>query len=134
MVKGTQMRPLLALVSLCFRENVNVTCKIVSFLCSLDNFLLKNVIVFFVENDISKWHSIEKGAILNYFSHFLVTRETTQKYLQRTYPTYIHISILLTLLTFLPSQFCNNCEFIMYGFSLVWLLVLIFFAPFWSNQ
>ena len=39
------MGPLLVLVSLCFRGNVNVTCKIVSFLCSPDNFLLKNVIV-----------------------------------------------------------------------------------------
>ena len=31
------MGPLLGLVSHCFRENVNVTCKLVSFLCSLDN-------------------------------------------------------------------------------------------------
>ena len=47
-VKGTQMGPLLVLVSPCFRDNVNVTCKIVSFLCILDNFLLKNAIVFFL--------------------------------------------------------------------------------------
>ena len=40
------MGSLLALVSPCFRENVNVTCKIVTFLYSLDNCLLKNVIVF----------------------------------------------------------------------------------------
>ena len=46
---GTQMGPLrvLILASPCFRDNVNDTCKIVSFLCNLDNFLLKNVIVFF---------------------------------------------------------------------------------------
>ena len=31
------MGPLLVLVSTCFRENVVVTCKIGSFLCSLDN-------------------------------------------------------------------------------------------------
>ena len=31
------MGPLLVLVSPCFRENVVVTCKIGSFLCSLDN-------------------------------------------------------------------------------------------------
>ena len=42
---------------------------------------------------------------------------------------YIHTRILLTLLTFLPSQFCKNCEFIMYGFSSVQLLVLILFRP-----
>ena len=39
------MGPLLVLVSPCFRENVVVTCKIGSFLCSLDNLLQKNVIV-----------------------------------------------------------------------------------------
>ena len=39
--KGTQMGPLLVLACPCFRENVNVTCKIVPFLCSLDNFFLK---------------------------------------------------------------------------------------------
>ena len=39
-----------------------------------------------------------------------------------------HISltcILLTLLTFLPYQFWKKYEFIKYGFSLVWDLVLI---------
>ena len=41
------MGPLLVLVSLCFRENVVVTCKIGSFLCSLDNLLQENLIVFF---------------------------------------------------------------------------------------
>ena len=41
------MGPVLVLVCPCFRENVIVTFKIGSFLCSLDNFLLKNVIVFF---------------------------------------------------------------------------------------
>ena len=39
------MGPLLVLVSPCFRENVVVTCKIGSFLCSLDNLLQKNVFV-----------------------------------------------------------------------------------------
>ena len=55
------MGPLHVLVSPCFRENVVVTCKIGSFLCSLDNLLQKNVIVFFFENQISKWPSFEKG-------------------------------------------------------------------------
>ena len=39
------MGPWLVLVSPCFRENVAATCKIGSFLCSLDNLLQKNVIV-----------------------------------------------------------------------------------------
>ena len=41
------MGTLFVLVSPFFRENVVVTCKIGSFLCSLDNLLRKNVIVFF---------------------------------------------------------------------------------------
>ena len=44
------MGTLFVLVSLCFRENVVVTCKIGSFLCRLDNLLQKNVIVFFFGN------------------------------------------------------------------------------------
>ena len=57
------MGPLLVLVSPCFGENVVITCKIGSFLCSIDNLLQKNVIVFFFENQISKWRSFEKRAI-----------------------------------------------------------------------
>ena len=40
------MCPLLALVCPCFRENVIGKCKIMSFLRSLGNFLLKNVFSF----------------------------------------------------------------------------------------
>ena len=66
--------PLLVLVSPCFRENVIVTCKIVSFLCSLAYFFLKNVIVFFFfGNQISKCRSFEKRAIFDllftFFNH-----------------------------------------------------------------
>ena len=64
-VNGCGMGLLLVLVSPCFRENVVVTCKIGSFLCSVDNLLQKNVIVFFFENQTSKWHSFEKRAIFN---------------------------------------------------------------------
>ena len=59
------MGPLLVLVSSCFRETVVVTCKIGSFLCSLDNLLQKIVIVFFFKNQISKWRSFEKRAIFD---------------------------------------------------------------------
>ena len=61
---------------------------------------------------------------MTHFSHFSVTREATQKFLQ-------HISHLIHAYTYfapywlcLPN-FCKNCEFIMHGFSLVRLLVLI---------
>ena len=97
--KGCGMGPWLVLVSPCFRENVVVTCKIGSFLCSLDNLLQKNVIVFFFGNQISKWRSFEKRAILTYFSYFLVTRES-YKNSSSTYLTHMHTRILLTLLTF----------------------------------
>ena len=36
-IKGCEMGPRHVLVSPCFRENVVATCKIGSFLCSLDN-------------------------------------------------------------------------------------------------
>ena len=71
--KGCGMGTLFVLVSPCFRENVDVTCKIGSFLCSLDNLLQKNVVVFFFENHILKWRSFEKRAIFEllftFFSH-----------------------------------------------------------------
>ena len=54
------MGPLLVLVSPCFKANVVVTCKIGSFLCSLDNLFQKNVIVFSFGNQILKWLSFEK--------------------------------------------------------------------------
>ena len=67
------MGPLFVLVSPCFRGNVIVACTIGSFLYSLDNFLLKNVIVFFLGNQISKWCSFEERAIFDllfkFFSH-----------------------------------------------------------------
>ena len=71
-----------------------------SFLCSLDYFRLKNVFVFFFGNQISKWR---KRAVFDLLLHFLVTRETTQKF--RQHISYLHTRILFTLLTFLPSQF-----------------------------
>ena len=63
--KGCGMGPYLVLVSPCFGENVVATCKIGPFLCSLDNLLQKNVIVFFCGNQISKWRSFEKRAIFD---------------------------------------------------------------------
>ena len=72
-LKGCGMGPWLVLVSPCFRKNVVATCKIGSFLCSLDNLLQKNVTVFFFGNQISKWRSFEKRAIFDllftFFSH-----------------------------------------------------------------
>ena len=120
------MGPLLVLVCPCFRENVIVTCKIVSLSCSLDNCLLKNVIIFFFGNQISKWRSFKKGAIFDLLFTFFSHQGKDTK-ISSAHITYIHTRIFLTLLTFFLTNFCKNCEFIMYGFSLVWLLVLILF-------
>ena len=101
------MGPLLILASPCFRENIVGTCKIWSFLCSLDNLLQKNVILFFFGNQISKWCSLKKkGLFLTYFSHFLVTREKLQKFLQ-------HISHSHTYMYFAhPIDFCLPYQFL----------------------
>ena len=67
-----------------------------------------------------------KKLFLTYFSHFLVTREKTQKFLQ-------HISHLHTdtyfahPINFFALPILKNYESTKYGFSLVWLLVLILF-------
>ena len=135
-IKNTEMGPLLVLVSPCFRENVIVTCKIVSFLCSLDNFLPKNVIVFFFGNRISKWRSFEKKKrlFLTYFSIFLVTREKTRKFLQ-------HISHLHTYTYFAHPISFFAVPILQKNVNLSGLVSLwcdswcwFSFAPFCSNQ
>ena len=104
-IKGCGMGLWLVLVSPCYRENVVATCKIGSFLCSLDNLLQKNIIVFFFGNQISKWRSFEKRAILTYFSHFLVTRKKLQKIPSADISlTYIH-TFCSPYWLFLPYQF-----------------------------
>ena len=89
------MGPWLVLVSPCFRENVVATCKIGSFLCSLDNLLQKNGIVLFLEIKFQNGAHLKKGLFLTYFSHFLVTKEKIQKFLQyishsHTYTYFAH--------------------------------------------
>ena len=76
------MGTLFVLVSPCFRENVVVKCKIGSFLCSFDNLLQKNVIVFFFEIKFQNSAHLKRGLFLTYFSHLLVTRVKLQKFLQ----------------------------------------------------
>ena len=91
------MGPLLVLVSPnCFRKNVKVICKIVSFWCSLDNFLLKNAIVFFFGNQISKWRSFEKKKTI----FDLLSKWKRHKNPSAHIPLLIHTPIWLTLLTF----------------------------------
>ena len=122
-INGCGMGPLLVLVSPCFRETVVVTRKIGSFLCSLDNLLQKNV--FFFENQISKWRSFEKRAIFELlFTFFSYQGKITKIPLAHISLTYIHV-LCSPYWRFLPYQFWTKYEFIRYGFSLVWDLVLI---------
>ena len=85
------MGPLRVLVFPCFRKTIIVTCNILSFLCSEDHFLLKNVIVFFFSKSKVGQNGahLKKKAIFDILSDFLVTSERTQKILQ-------HISHLHT--------------------------------------
>ena len=126
MLRGVEWVHCLFLFSLVLGKiNVVATCKIGSVLCSSDNYLQKNVIVFFFRNQISKWRSFEKRAtfdlLFTYFSHQGNVTKIPTGHISLTYTC-----ILLTLLTFfLPNQFWKKYKFIRYGFSLVWVLVLI---------
>ena len=109
-LKGCGMGPWLFLVSPCFRENVVATCKIGSFLCSLDNLLQKNVILFF-GNQISKWRSFEKGAIFDllftFFSHQGKVTKIPSAHISNTY---IHVFCSPYWL-FYPYQFWKKIQF-----------------------
>ena len=98
-LKGCGMGPRLVLVSPCFRENIVATCKIGSFLCSLDNSPHKNVIDLFFGNQISKWHSFEKKATFDLLFTFSSHQGKSYKNSFSTYLKHIHTHILLTLLT-----------------------------------
>ena len=99
------MGTMFVLFSPCFRENVVVTCKIGSFLRSLDNLLQKNVIVFFFGNQISKWRSFEKRAIFDllftFYSHQGKVIKIPSAHVSLTYT---HTCILLTLLTYFEKK------------------------------
>ena len=123
-IKGCGMGPWLVLFSPCFRENVVATCKIGSFLGSFDNLLQKNVIALFFWKSNFKIALIwKKGYFWPTFHIFLVTRESYKNSFS-TYLTHIHVFCSPYWL-FLPYQLWKKYEFIRYGFSLVWVLVLI---------
>ena len=123
--KGCGMGPWLVVVSPCFSENIVATCKIGSFLCSLDNLLQKKIIVLFFWNHISKWLSLEKRAIFDllftFFSHQGKVTNIPSAHISHTY---IHVFCSPYWL-FCLTNFEKKYEFIRYGFSLVWVLVLI---------
>ena len=135
-LKGCGMGTLLILVSPCFRENVVVTCKIGSFLCSLDNLLQKNIIVFFFwKSNFNMALIWKKGLLLTYFSHFLVTREKLQKFLQHishshTYMYFAHPIDFFCLTNFEKKNMNLSGMVSLWYQSWCWFL----FVPFWNNQ
>ena len=123
--KGCGMGSWLVLVFPCCRENVLATCKIGSFFCSSDNFLQKNVIVSFFGNQILKCAYLKKGLFFDLLFTFFSHQGKVTKIASAHIPfTYIHIFCAPCWL-FLPYQFWKKYEFIRYGFSFVWVLVLI---------
>ena len=103
--KGCGMGTLFVLVSPCFRENVVVTCKIGSFLCSLNNLLQKKVCCFFFGNQISKWRSFEKRAIFDLLFTFFSHQGKLKKFLQHishshTYMYFAHPTDFICLTNF----------------------------------
>ena len=91
-VKGCGMGPWLVLVSPCFRENIVATCKIGSFLCSLDNLLQKYVIVLFLEIKFLNGAHLKKRAIFDllftFFSHHGKVTKIPSAHISLTY---IHV-------------------------------------------
>ena len=136
-VKGCGMGTLVVLVSPCFRENVVATCKIGSFLCSLDNLLQKNVIVFFSGSQISKWRSFEKRAIFDllftFFSHQWKITKIPSAHISLTY---IHTCIMFILLTFFALPVLKKKSTNLSGMVSLWYesWCWFLFAPFWDNQ
>ena len=108
-IKGCGMGPWLVLVSPCFRENIVATCKIGSFLCSLDNLPQKNVtVLFFLEIKFQNGAHLKKGLFLTYFSHFLVTREKLQNFLQHISQTHTYTYFAHPIDCFCLTNFEKN--------------------------
>ena len=145
------MGTLFVLVSPCFKENVVVTCKIGSFLSSLDNLLkktnkqtnkptnkqktkTKNAIIFFIGNQISKWRSFEKGTIFDllftFFSHQGKVTKIPSAHISLKY---IHVFCLPYWL-FCLTNFENNTN--LSGMVSLWYesWCWFLFAPFLNNQ
>ena len=128
----------LFLYALVFRENVVVTCKIGSFLRSLDNLLQKNFIVFFFGNQISKWRSFEKkkaifDLLFTFFSHQGKVTKISTAHISLTY-IHVFCSPYWFFFFFLPYQFWKNTN--LSGMVSLWYesWCWFLFAPFWNNQ
>ena len=133
-IKECGMGPWFALVSPCFRKNVVATCKIGYFLCSSDNLLQKYVIVLFFGNQISKWRSFEKRAIIDllftFFSHQGKVTKIPSAHISLTYIHVFCSPYWLFCLTNLEQNTNLSDTVSLWYESWCWFL----FAPFWNNQ
>ena len=102
------MGPWLVLVSPCFRENIVATCRIGSFLCSLDNLPQKNIIVLFFGNQISKWRSFEKRAIFDLLFTFSSHQGKFKKFLQHISQTHTYTYFAHPIYFFCLTNFEKN--------------------------
>ena len=126
----------LILVCSCFsfRENVIVICKIVSFLCSLDNLLLK-ILSFFFGNQLSKWRSFKKkkkvifDLLFTSFSHQgnntkIPSAHISLTYIHIFYSPYWHFCLTnfakVTNLSCVVSRWCGSwCWFFLCHFGAI---------------
>ena len=128
------MGPWLVFVSPCFRENVVVTCKIGSFLCSLDNLLQKNVIVFFLKIKFQNGAHLKKRAIFDLlFTFFSYQGKVTKIPSAHISLTYIHV-FCSPIDFFCLTNFEKNTN--LSGRVSLWYdsWCCFLFAPFWNNQ
>ena len=102
---------------------VCVCVVLIIFFCKLQFFSFLSFFLSFFWNQNLRLPIWKKGVYLTYFSHFFTGKKHENSF--GTFLTYIHTHILLTYRLALFSQFFKNYEFIMHGFSLVWLQVLI---------
>ena len=134
-IKGCGMGPWLVLVFPCFRENVVATCKIGSFLCSSDNLLQKNIIVFFFGIKFQNGSHLKKkkGYFWPTFTFFSHQGKVTKIPLAHISVTYMHIFCspywLFCLTNFEKNTNLSGTVSLWYE-SWCWFL----FAPFWNNQ
>ena len=96
---------LLVLVSPCLRENVVVTCKIGSFLCSSDTLLQKTQLFSFLEIKFQNGAHLKKWLFLAYLA-FFSHQGKLQKFLQHISHshTYMYTYFAHPIDFFLPYQ------------------------------
>ena len=140
------MGPLLVLVSPCFWENVVVTCKIGSFLCSLDNFHPKKLLSFFWRKQSKNCFLLgksyikmaliwKKGNFWPTFHIFKLPGKVTKIPSAHISFTYIHVFCspywLFCLTNFDQKKNTNlSGMFSLWCDSWCWFL----FVPCWNNQ